>query len=109
MCGSQVEGSDTQFDCVYNESHYTAYVSDDTVLPFIYKEYVIVIDKDSQYEIIKHYNDNTYVYVSKIDAVDRRIMEVPSLLFKSNEKLFDFSQTNREKIINRLRTILVFQ
>jgi hypothetical protein len=49
----------------------------------------------------------TDITILLVDPEQHAIEEFPKVSY--NQKLFDFSQTNREKIANRMKTILVFQ
>jgi hypothetical protein len=80
------------------------------------KENVIVYEGRHCYEIEQRYNlklpvpfETTELRIYEVDAENRIIDTKKVGLFTYNKKLFDFSQTNREKIINRVKTILVFQ
>lgn len=74
-------------------------------------ETVILYEGRWQYRISQFEANTTEIYVSRVDAENRVIEDPdrPPKVFKFQQKLFDFSKTNREKIANRVKTILVFQ
>lgn len=98
------------FCCANNWEHYHLWFEHWEPALLIIDEQVIIYEGNHKY-IIYQENDNnkTEMYIYKIDPEGNLIGNVnPKRLF-FNRKLFDFSQTNREKIVNRVKTILVFQ
>lgn len=108
VCGAQIEGV-SKFHCAANMDHYSIKFESDTWPIRILSEKVIVNDNHRQYEVIQ--NDNyTAIYVYDLDGDNNRIIKkghtpVPLTL---NQKLFQFSKTNREKLLTRIKTVLVF-
>lgn len=83
------------------------------VTPFeITSELVKVNDGRKQYMV--HQTPNkTEIYFFQLDG-DYRVIQPdkskPYPMVKAfDKKIFTFSQTNREKLINRIKTIIVFQ
>ncbi len=52
---------------------------------------------------------DTVIYIKEVDKEFRVIEKAKVERFEYNKTLFDFQQTDKDKIINRVRTILVFQ
>jgi hypothetical protein len=98
ICGSQIEGIKEPFYCVSDSEHYRMYLNDGLPYSASYELVVVCDDKSRRYAIVQ--NDTTKIVVS-----DSSIKETITFSFK----VFDFSNTNKEKILNRLKTILVFQ
>ena len=109
VCGGQIDGVKIIY-CAADEEHYYANIDIDALPIFIVlKEIVKVYSGKHQYEIIQEAN-STAIYIWNIDKERRRISNKPNppnpLIF--NSKLFDLSKFNN-KLINRIKTILVFQ
>lgn len=97
VCKSQIDGVATPFYCVADRKHYMAYINGD--LPYApYREIVNLYDGDRRFEI---------------DQYGRTLITVwdafPKEPFNFDFLVFDFSKTNREKMLHKLKTILVFQ
>lgn len=112
VCRGQVEGMVNLY-CVYDKNHYMAN-STPTEEPFrINSEDVEFIDKSKLFFISQRYwtghvpVTQTSIVVQKVDAENRVIGEIGKLFF--DKILFDFQTTSKEKMLNRMRTILVFQ
>lgn len=110
VCGGQIEGV-SKFHCAFSKQHYNIVINDD-VIPFtIVREHVRVNDGHKQYYIIQSANE-TEIYVHQLNG-DYEIIPpdktkpAPKSL-KFDKKIFNFLQTNREKLVNRVRTIIVF-
>ena len=84
-------------------------------------EVVIIYEGNSKYEIFQseiRHKLSTIINVYAINA-ENTIIEGPadkvyfkptsSNIFNYDSKLFDFSLTNRDKIVNRVKTILLFK
>jgi hypothetical protein len=127
ICKSLIDGGKVAAYCVANRDHYDIRIVSDSgsplwiaVPPKIVIESVRVYDKKHKYDIFQSYsctinnsfitNDSTIVTIWDIDAEGRVLYNLeknPSLSY--SKKLFDFQKTNREKIFNRIKTLLVFQ
>lgn len=110
VCGGQIEGVD-RFHCAFSKNHYSLYINSE-VIPFtITYESVRMNDGKKQYYIIQEEN-KTEIYVFQLNG-DYQI--IPSDKSKPapkpirfDKKVFNFLQTNREKLLTRIKTILVF-
>jgi hypothetical protein len=110
VCGGQIEGV-TKFHCAFSKNHYQLRI-DDEIVPFrIIHETVQVIDGHKQYRVYQSENE-TEIYVSQLNG-DYEIIPpdktkpAPKSI-KFDKKIFNFLQTNREKLLTRIKTILVF-
>lgn len=110
VCGGQIEGV-SQFYCAFTKSHYQLSINDE-IIPFsIIMERVRVNDGKKQYYIIQQEN-KTEIYVfqlngdNEVTMPDKTKSAPRPLVF--DKKVFNFLQTNREKLLNRIKTILVF-
>jgi hypothetical protein len=121
VCGGQVDlvdwkvkspGRKYNFCCVANWEHYRIFfVHWEPVLRIEY-ETVVVYEGRHQYWITQYDdngNNNIEIIVSEVDAENRVVDTKKPSRFSYDKKLFDFSKTNRERIVNRVKTILVFQ
>jgi hypothetical protein len=74
-------------------------------------ESVTIYEGSHQYEIIQnHFTDiKTDIIMKSVDPEFRIIDKVSPKIFTYKKVLFDFQNTNKEKILNRVKTILVFQ
>jgi len=107
ICGGQLEGI-SNFYCVYDKKHYALYINNYDVVFQIIKEEVLIFDKLKAYEILQC-NTATYIYVYNLDGFGNIInpyIKKPDFTF--DKYLFDFQSSNKEKILNRIKTILVF-
>lgn len=110
ICGGQIEGV-TQFHCVLSKTHYKFVIVEDIFPISITHEYVSVNDGRKQYYIIQTPNE-TEIYVHQLDGnyeiISPDKTKPAPKSFKFDQKIFSFSETNREKLLNRIRTIIVF-
>lgn len=112
VCRGQVEGI-VSLHCVYDKNHYVASSTPEEEPFRINSEDVEFIDKSKLFFISQRYwtghvpVTQTSIVVQSVDAENRVIGEIGKLFF--NKILFDFQKTNKEKMLNRMRTILVFQ
>jgi hypothetical protein len=96
------------FCCVNNWEHYRLFfVHWEPVLRIEY-ETVIVYEGRHRYIVNQYENNSAEILISEVDAENRVIDTKSPKKFSYGQKIFDFSKTNREKIVNRVRTILVF-
>jgi len=105
-------GRKYNYCCANNWEHYRILFVHWVVAPKI--EYETVVVYEGRYEYLIHQydnngNNNIEIFVYEVDAENRIIDTKKPSKFSFNKKLFDFSRTNREKIVNRVKTILVFQ
>lgn len=125
ICKSQIDILNLKikynFGCVQNYLHYSVFIRDaeithysSSLIPSIEQERVIINDKLFQYEIIQNFicmapsETETLIYIKKIDA-EGRVLEQPYKKFNYNKMFFNFQETDKNKIINRINTILTFQ
>lgn len=119
MCHGQIDlvdwtvkqpGRKYNFCCVNDWEHYRIFfIHWESVINFIEYETAVVYEGRHKYEITQQ-NNETHLLIYKVDAENRVIDEnEPNANFVYDKHLFDFSKTNREKIVNRVKTILVFQ
>lgn len=108
VCGGQIDGV-SRFHCASNMDHYSIKFQSDTWPIKILSEKVIVNDNHRQYEVIQNEN-YTAIYVWDLDGDSNRIIKkgyTPTPL-TFDKQLFQFSKINREKLLTRIKTILVF-
>ena len=108
VCGGQIEGV-SKFYCATNRDHYNVRFGSDTAPYIIASEKVIILDSPRQYEIIQNANSTT-IYVWKVNGDNIRIIDKvnPPNPLSFDKKLFNFAQINRERLLNKLKTIIVF-
>lgn len=95
------------FCCVNNWQHYCLYLIHwDPVIKIEYEK-VIVYEGRHKYEIIRG-DSYTDIFSSDVD-IENNVLNDSPRLYSNDKKLFDFSNTNKEKLLNRVKTILVFQ
>lgn len=75
------------------------------------KELVVIRNQGYQYNIIQRhsekYKNMTDIYVHHLDSENR--IYGKSSHWKFDEIIFNFQCTDKEKILNRIKTIMVFQ
>ena len=104
------------YSCVKDWEHYRInfYHLDLNDLKIEY-ETVVVYEGKRKYEVNQYYDLRTEFWVFEVDPEHRLVEEkaighiVSKPSFRFDKWLFDFSQTNYQKIVNKLKTILVFQ
>lgn len=103
------------FGCVYENYHYGIYFVHWEQPYRIELETATVCDKSHQYEIEQRgyvpgvKMGYTQIRIWDIDAEQRLINSSNFKSFGFNKHLFDFSKSNKEKLLSRIKTILVFQ
>jgi len=105
---------DYNFYCVFDSEHYALWFLHWVQPPILETERVILYEGSYQYTIsqVHHYQAPqtlTTIKLSKVDPENRVIEGLQPKFFTYDKHLFDFQKTNREKIVNRIKTILVFQ
>lgn len=110
VCGGQIEGVST-FHCAFSKDHYRLYIEKDVRPIHVSAEYVRLNDGKKQFYIIQQEN-KTEIYVFKLNG-DYQIIQTPKTEkpkdpIRFGSKLFDFKNTTREKLLNKVKTILVF-
>jgi hypothetical protein len=111
-------GPTYNYCCVADWQHYRLFLNSNDRPGFIEYETVLFYEGRYQYQVSQSNQVNifpiTSIYLREVDAENRVIDKeenykkpaVPDFSF--DKKLFDFSQTNREKILNRVKMIVVF-
>ncbi len=105
------------FTCSSNWEHYRIFFVHWEPVCRIEYETVIIYEGKHQYRISQFAPDKrfpserTEIYISEVDKENRILSSkdkkpFPPISFE--KKIFDFANTTREKIVNRVRTILVF-
>lgn len=67
-------------------------------------------ERKHKYEITQYEDNRTEILVLDVDPENRVIdnKEKVAPLFRFPKHLFDFKNTTKEKVLNRVKTILVF-
>ena len=101
----------SNFACVKDQYHYNFYYQYLRAPYVIIQETVRLYDKDRLYEVFQSCDGSlsTEITVKYIDKEFRVIDKKKVLNFRYDKKLFDFSKSNKDSILNRVKTILVFQ
>jgi hypothetical protein len=107
---------DLNFSCVYDSEHYSIRFVHWEQPARIETEQVIVYVGSHQYKVTQSHwvggasVQSTKILISKVDP-EHRIIDSSKKIkeFVYDKHLFDFSKTNQEKLISRIKTILVFQ
>ena len=100
------------YGCAYNIDHYKINLILWEPIIRIEKERVNLYDKQRLYSIIKYHvssNTTTVVVVYETDLENRIIFSFKEKRIQIDKDLFDFTNFNKDKVINRIRTIFVFQ
>jgi len=110
VCGGQIDGV-TKFHCAFSKQHYSVVIDNDNFPIRITHEYVRVNDGHKQYYIIQSEN-RTEINILQLNG-DYEVIPPDKTQpapkpFVYDKRLFVFSKTNREKLINKVKTILVF-
>lgn len=103
------------FACATNYEHYAIYLNTDNA-PFfeIEEEYASVKDNKYKYEIVQYHSlllkaHQTNILIFDING-DGNVIEGNAIKdFSYNKALFDLQKTSTKKLLNRIKTILVFQ
>lgn len=108
------------FCCVNDWEHYRLYFVHWEQPYRIDYEKVVLYEGNYQYAIVQNnfggnqhspqgVSGDTTITISKVDPEKRIIETLQPKTFWYTKKFFDFNQTNRDKIINRIKTVLTFQ
>lgn len=117
LCGGQVDLLDWRqagtklkynFCCANNYEHYRLFFIHWDGTPRIEYETVVFYEGKYQYRINQFLAGTTEILLSRVDAENRVIDPQKYSMFEFEKHLFKFSQTNREKVVNRVKTIVVF-
>lgn len=114
VCKGQIEGI-VSLHCVYNRNHYAASTTPEYESFRLNSEDIEFIDKSFLFFISQRYwtgNDpvtQTSLVVLRVDAENRVTGDQIGKKLFFDKILFDFQKTNKEKLLHRIKTILVFQ
>lgn len=103
------------YACAANYKHYGIWLEMDGLLPaYIEEETVEVIDGNHLYVVIQYHNRFiqkhwTSILVMDINGDGNIIEKKLPKEIKFKKSLFDFTKTNKVKLLNRVKTVLVFQ
>jgi hypothetical protein len=108
--GTPLKGT-YNFCCANNWEHYHLWFPHwDPPATIQYEEAVVY---NGRYKFVINQSlvsDTTTLIIYEVDAEGNVIGDTyPKSMLSYSPKMFDFSKTNREKILNRVKTILVFQ
>lgn len=121
LCKAQIEGYDVyapnakstsfNFHCVSNYYDYRFWMPyDDYNAPKIEYDMVHLYEGKFKYHIDQRYKINrTRIDMFEVDLEHNIKDETKGKNFQYDKILFDYPNTNRTKIVNRLKTILTFQ
>jgi hypothetical protein len=125
VCGGQIDlldwtkleqkPKDQNFSCVYDPEHFGIYLVHWEQPIRLEFERATVYEGSHQYQVTQNHwlagfrTQRTVVLIREVDPEHRIIDTVKAKQFVYNKLLFDFNKTNREKLVNRVKTILVFQ
>ena len=105
------DGRKYNFCCSSNWEHYRNFFVHWQPVIYIEYETVVIYEGHRKYHLTQYDDNRTEIFIYDVDAENRIIddKDKKKPVFRYDKKLFDFSNTNQEKIINRVKTILVFQ
>lgn len=106
---------DQNFSCVHDPEHFGIFLVHWEQPIRLEQERATVYDGKYRYRVTQyHYfndipNPRTHIEIREVDP-EHRIKELISMKeFFYQKHLFDFTKTNKEKLVSRIKTILVFQ
>jgi hypothetical protein len=125
VCGGQIDliswtklerkPKDQNFSCVYDPEHYGIWFVHWEQPVRLEMERATVYEGSHQYQVFQQHWINgaratsTKVVISEVDPEHRIIETKDKKVFQYDKHLFDFTKVSREKLVNRIKTILVFQ
>jgi hypothetical protein len=121
LCKGQVDMFDSNvhrpsgkynYACATDYNHYTILINDLYYGTIKLSEEIVKIYHDKYlYTIIqfRQIKEKTSILIYNTDAENRIIEKQIPKIFNYSKLLFDFQKTNKENILNRVKTILVFQ
>ena len=100
------------YGCAANNEHYLIWLPTENNPNYIlHYDKVVIYEGRYQYEIVQDYPifPNTQIIIRKTD-LEHRVSEKDTWkIFEYSKILFDWKNTNRDKVVNRIKTILTFQ
>ena len=125
VCGGQIDlisytkldrkPKDQNFSCVYDPEHYGVFLVHWEQPPRIEIEQATVYEGKHKFHVKQYYyfngvqNQFTNIVIREVDPEHRVVDKVMPKEFHYDKHLFDFKKTTRDKLVNRIKTILVFQ
>lgn len=105
----RIASKDYNFYCVNEPHHYGIYLNHWDIVPVIHSEYLSVSEYPYKYNIYQYLigTIKTSIGIWEIDLEGNIQTTVKKIEFSG--KMFDFNNSNTEKILNRIKTLLVFQ
>ena len=97
------------FGCAINNRHYVLFFNHWGDPIEITLEKVTLFNNLKCYEIIEHIKPSTIIKISKTDLEDRILDNVEPKYIIYPYNIFDFQNTDKDKIINRLTMMLLYQ
>ena len=98
------------FGCAHNKDHYDLHVATDVAK--ITMEAVHIYEEFCQYEIAKQCRNNitqTQIVVRETDAEQRVLIAPYTKMLTLGFDAFDFRNFDQKKVIERIKTLFVFQ
>ena len=96
------------FFCVNDYRHYGIFLNHWDIPIAIEEEGIIIFEGSYRFDVLQK-KDNTKIIIREIDPEERVLDSVKPKIFEYDKELFIFSKTTKDKIVNRIKTILVFQ
>lgn len=105
------DGRKYNYCCATNWEHYRIFFVHWKPVFYIEYETVVIYENSRQYHITQYNDNRTELFIYDVDA-ENRIVDSKDKKYsplRYDKKLFDFTNTSQDKMVNRIRTILVFQ
>ena len=98
------------FCCSSNWEHYRIFFIHWEVALRVEYETVVLYEGRHQYHLTQYDDNRTELFIYDVDAENRvlSLKDKKPFVARYPKKLFDFQTTNKEKLVNRIKTILVF-
>lgn len=102
------------YACAANHQHYGIWLDTKELPAFIEEEYVLAETEHKFYLIVQYHNrflnrHQTNILVGEVDGDGNVIDSKIKKQFTFGKTLFDFGKIGKERLINKIKTILVFQ
>lgn len=114
VCKAQIDIAGRGISRAYNyccssrPQEYMLWIRERSPTPTIVYDKIVVYDSSNKYIADQHYDDKTTVFdVWNVD-VEGNLTDYSSKTVKLDYILFDYQKTDREGIIRRLKTVMVF-
>jgi hypothetical protein len=113
VCKAQIDiagrsiSSQYNYSCSGHPQEYVLFIDSQLSLPIRYDR-VIIYDEHNKYIVVQVYGAQyTVLDVWKVDA-EGNLTDYNNKTVKLNYILFDYQKMDREKIVRRLKTVMVF-